>query len=101
MLWISRMEIYISDGNNCGQGSSFAQAVTQYINALGPWTTYNWIATIGKRYHIAEGDGLSTPIPCSTISTRSNGTAQMSTSATPGEHLATTTDHPVTWHCSE
>lgn len=58
MLRVSRIGIFISDGNNFGQGSALARAVKQAINALGLWSTYNWIVTKGKRYHIAEGDGL-------------------------------------------
>jgi ubiquinone/menaquinone biosynthesis C-methylase UbiE len=58
MLRVSRKGIFISDCNNFGQGSRLARFVKQAINALGLWNAYNWIATKGKRYHIAEGDGL-------------------------------------------
>ena len=58
MLRVSRIGLFISDGNNFGQGSRIARAVKQAINSVGLWSSYNFLATRGKNYHIAEGDGL-------------------------------------------
>jgi ubiquinone/menaquinone biosynthesis C-methylase UbiE len=58
MLRVSKKAIFISDSNNFGQGSRTGRMIKQVINALGLWSTYNFIRTKGKRYQISEGDGL-------------------------------------------
>lgn len=59
MLRVSRRGVFISDGNNFGQGSRTARLVKQTLHALGLWPAANWIKTRGKGYQITEGDGLA------------------------------------------
>ena len=59
MLRVSKKAIFISDGNNFGQGSILARSIKQIINALGLWRFADFIKTKGKGYSITEGDGLA------------------------------------------
>lgn len=59
MLRVSRRAIFISDGNNFGQGTKFFRMLKQAINAAGLWPLADLIKTKGKRYMITEGDGLA------------------------------------------
>jgi SAM-dependent methyltransferase len=58
MLRVARRMIFISDGNNFGQGSRFSRTIKQAIDAAGLWPVANFIKTRGRGYHIAPGDGL-------------------------------------------
>ena len=58
MIRVSKYAIFISDSNNFGQGGKLGRFVKQAINALGLWSSYNYIRTKGKKYQISEGDGL-------------------------------------------
>jgi ubiquinone/menaquinone biosynthesis C-methylase UbiE len=59
MLRVARRAIFISDGNNFGQGSPVSRAVKQAINAAHLWPLANWFKTRGKGYSISDGDGLA------------------------------------------
>jgi SAM-dependent methyltransferase len=58
MLRVARKAIFISDGNNFGQGSFVARSIKQLLNVMGLWGLANYIKTKGKGYSISEGDGL-------------------------------------------
>jgi ubiquinone/menaquinone biosynthesis C-methylase UbiE len=59
MLRVSRKAIFISDGNNFGQGGGLSRLVKQAINSVGLWPLANRIKTKGKGYVISHGDGLA------------------------------------------
>lgn len=59
MLRVARRAIFISDGNNFGQGSLMGRSLKQVINMLGLWPLANFIKTRGRGYMITEGDGLA------------------------------------------
>lgn len=58
MLRVGKRAIFISDGNNFGQGSFVGRIFKQAINAFGLWPVFNYLRTGGKKYQISEGDGL-------------------------------------------
>jgi ubiquinone/menaquinone biosynthesis C-methylase UbiE len=58
MLRVSRKAIFISDGNNFGQGGRLSRLLKQMINAVGLWPLADRIKTRGKGYVMSEGDGL-------------------------------------------
>lgn len=58
MLRVARKAIFISDGNNFGQGSFVARSIKQLLNLMGLWGVANYIKTKGKGYSISKGDGL-------------------------------------------
>jgi ubiquinone/menaquinone biosynthesis C-methylase UbiE len=58
MIRVSKYAIFISDANNFGQGGKLGRFFKQAINALGLWSSYNYIRTKGKKYQISKGDGL-------------------------------------------
>ena len=57
MLRVSNRAIFISDGNNFGQGG--LRYLKQAINAVGLWRAFNWIKTGGRGYSVSEGDGIA------------------------------------------
>ena len=59
MLRVARKGIFISDGNNFGQGSLVSRYAKQVINALGLWPVADFIKTRGRGYMISDGDGLA------------------------------------------
>jgi ubiquinone/menaquinone biosynthesis C-methylase UbiE len=59
MLRVARKGIFISDGNNFGQGSFLSRCAKQAIDAFGFWAVANLIKTRGRGYVISEGDGLA------------------------------------------
>lgn len=58
MLRVSRKAIFISDGNNFGQGGAAGRTVKQMLRALHLWKAADFVKTRGKGYAISEGDGL-------------------------------------------
>lgn len=58
MLRVARVGVFISDGNNYGQGSPTARAAKSVIRSLGLWPIFDKIRTRGKGYMENEGDGL-------------------------------------------
>jgi len=59
MIRVAKRGIFISDGNNFGQGSALVRMMKQTIDAFGLWKVADWFKTRGKGYIITEGDGLS------------------------------------------
>ena len=59
MLRVSKKAIFISDGNNFGQGSLLVRSLKQGLNLIGLWPLVNFIKTGGRGYAISEGDGLA------------------------------------------
>ena len=59
MLRVSKKMVFISDGNNFGQGSAISRLIKQTVHAMGLWPLLNLIKTRGKGYSITEGDGLA------------------------------------------
>lgn len=59
MLRVARKAVFISDGNNFGQGGALSRLVKQAINAVHLWPLANLVKTGGKGYQITEGDGLA------------------------------------------
>ncbi|BAQ66454.1 class I SAM-dependent methyltransferase [Geminocystis sp. NIES-3709] len=59
MLRVSKKAIFISDGNNFGQGTFLSRTLKQSFNFLGLWPLADFIKTKGKGYTISEGDGLA------------------------------------------
>lgn len=58
MLRVARKAIFISDGNNFGEGPPLGRTLKQIINSLGLWKVADYLNTRGKGYRISE-DGLS------------------------------------------
>lgn len=58
MLRVARKAIFISDGNNFGQGGGLARTTKQLLQAVHLWGAADFIKTRGKGYAISEGDGL-------------------------------------------
>lgn len=59
MLRVCKRAIFISDGNNFGQGTLIIRTLKQFINLLGLWSFVDFIKTKGKGYTISDGDGLA------------------------------------------
>lgn len=59
MLRVARKAIFISDGNNFGQGSPLTRIIKQCIHAVGLWKVADYLKTGGKGYTISDGDGLA------------------------------------------
>ena len=58
MLRVARRAVFLSDLNNFGCGSWTQRTISQSLNALGLWKTFQFAVTKGKGYKISEGDGL-------------------------------------------
>lgn len=58
MLRVGKKAIFISDSNNFGQGSFATRSIKHFINKLGLWPMFDFLATKGKGYHYCEGDGV-------------------------------------------
>ena len=58
MLRVARRAVFISDGNNFGQGRPMVRLAKQVIHALELWPLANFIKTRGKGYAISDEDGL-------------------------------------------
>ena len=59
MLRVARRAIFVSDGNNFGQGTKVSRLLKQVIHAAGLWPLADLIKTKGNRYTISEGDGVA------------------------------------------
>jgi ubiquinone/menaquinone biosynthesis C-methylase UbiE len=58
MLRVARKAIFISDGNNFGQGGFVGRTAKQLLRSLHLWGAADFVKTRGKGYAISEGDGL-------------------------------------------
>jgi hypothetical protein len=58
MLRVASKAVFISDGNNFGQGSPPQRMIKQALRAAGLWKAFDYVKTRGKGYLISEGDGL-------------------------------------------
>lgn len=58
MLRVARKAIFISDGNNFGEGSPLTRSIKQVLNSLRLWKLADYINTRGKGYRLSD-DGLS------------------------------------------
>ena len=59
MLRVANKAIFISDGNNFGQGSALARLTKQVLDRVGLWPLANRIKTQGRGYTVSEGDGIA------------------------------------------
>ena len=59
MLRVGKKAIFISDGNNFGQGTFLVRSIKQLINMVGLWRFADLIKTRGRGYTISDGDGLA------------------------------------------
>ena len=59
MIRVSRLAMFISDGNVFGEGSKIARLVKRVLYDLGLWRAAKFIQTHGKGYSVLEGDGLA------------------------------------------
>ena len=58
MLRVAKKAIFISDGNNFGQGGALGRTAKQLLRSLHLWGAADFVKTRGKGYSISEGDGL-------------------------------------------
>lgn len=58
MLRVSSKAIFISDGNNFGQGGPAGRRAKQLLQSLHLWGVANFIKTRGKGYAVSSSDGL-------------------------------------------
>jgi SAM-dependent methyltransferase len=61
MLRVAGKAIFISDGNNMGQGSPAARRVKHILKACGLFSLAYYIRNGGKLYWTSDGDGLAYP----------------------------------------
>jgi ubiquinone/menaquinone biosynthesis C-methylase UbiE len=59
MLRVARQAIFISDGNNFGQGKMITKCLKQLINSVGLWPITTLLKTRGRGYTVTDGDGLA------------------------------------------
>lgn len=59
MLRVARRAVFISDGNNFGQGSPRARLIKQALDFLRLWPAANLVKTRGKGYMWSESDGVA------------------------------------------
>ena len=59
MIRVARKAVFISDGNNFGQGGPLVRFVKQMLKAARLWSLADWAKTRGKGYTLSEGDGLA------------------------------------------
>lgn len=59
MLRVAKRGVFISDGNNFGQGSPRARLVKQSLDFLRLWPLANFVNTKGKGYVWSESDGVA------------------------------------------
>jgi SAM-dependent methyltransferase len=58
MARVAKMGIFLSDGNNFGQGSYLSRAIKQGLRVSRLWPLANLVKTRGRGYHFSEGDGV-------------------------------------------
>jgi SAM-dependent methyltransferase len=58
MCRVAKRALFISDGNNFGQGSQPTRAFKQGLRAAGLWSLADLVRTGFKGYHYSEGDGV-------------------------------------------
>jgi SAM-dependent methyltransferase len=61
MLRVARLGVFISDGNNYGQGGPGTRKLKSSLRALRLWHGVVRIKTRGRGYHVSDGDGLFYP----------------------------------------
>jgi SAM-dependent methyltransferase len=59
MIRVSRLAMFISDGNVFGEGSKILRLVKRLIYDLGLWRVAKFVQTLGKGYFVLEGDGVA------------------------------------------
>jgi ubiquinone/menaquinone biosynthesis C-methylase UbiE len=59
MIRVSRLAMFISDGNVFGEGSKIARLVKRVLYDLGLWRVAKFIQTQGKGYSVLDGDGVA------------------------------------------
>jgi ubiquinone/menaquinone biosynthesis C-methylase UbiE len=58
MLRVARKAVFISDGNNFGQGGILGRTAKQLLHTLHLWGAADFVKTRGKGYSISKEDGL-------------------------------------------
>jgi SAM-dependent methyltransferase len=58
MVRVARAGVFVSDGNNFGQGSATSRAIKHSLRAIGVWPLARFLKTKGKGFHFSEGDGV-------------------------------------------
>lgn len=58
MARVAALGVFLSDGNNFGQGSFLSRSLKQMLHATGLWPIANFIKSRGKGYEYSEGDGV-------------------------------------------
>jgi ubiquinone/menaquinone biosynthesis C-methylase UbiE len=59
MLRVAKKAVFISDGNNMGQGSPFVRVLKQSLKSCGLWKLAYLIRSKGRGYWTSENDGLA------------------------------------------
>jgi len=59
MIRVSRLAVFISDGNVFGTGSKITRLVKGALYDLGLWRAVKFIQTLGKGYSVLDGDGIA------------------------------------------
>ncbi len=55
---VARTGVFLSDGNNFGQGSATSRVLKHSLRAFGLWPLARFLKTRGKGFHFSEGDGV-------------------------------------------
>ncbi len=61
MFRVAKKAVFISDGNNMGQGSRFKRAIKHVLKSCGLWSIAYAIKSRGRGYWTSEHDGLAYP----------------------------------------
>ena len=61
MLRVAKKAIFMSDGNNMGQGRLFVRKIKHALRACGLWNLAYLVRSRGKGYWTSENDGLAYP----------------------------------------
>lgn len=61
MLRVAKKAVFISEGNNMGQGSPLARASKQLLKTCGLWKLAYYVRHRGRTYWVSDGDGLAYP----------------------------------------
>lgn len=59
MLRVSRLAVFISDGNVFGVGAKIVRLLKGVLYGLGLWRAIKFIQTLGKGHSVSEGDGVA------------------------------------------
>ncbi len=58
MARVASLGVFLSDGNNFGQGSFFSRSLKQMLHVVGLWPIAKFLKSGGKGYEYSEGDGV-------------------------------------------